>query len=462
MRRRGHLLSALADPGFRRLFATRLVCQFGDGVFQASLAGAVLFDPQRQARAADVAAAFTVLLLPYSVVGPFAGVLLDRWWRQRVLVVANLVRAIGVLGVAAEIAGGVRGLPFYISALVIISLSRFNNAALSAGQPHVVAEAHLVTANALATTGGALLTAAGGGLAIGLRALIGDSDADYALIAAAAVLPYLVGALVALPFPRTLLGPTAAERAARETPAEVARGLVAGAREVRRIRPVRAALLTMGAHRLWYGIWTVCTVLLYRNYFDDDGIFRAGLGGLGQVVAAIATGGAVAALVTPAAFRRLGPVRWPAAMLAGSALAAAGLGLFFRPGWFVLASLLLGCSSQSVKISVDTLIQQHIVDAFRGRVFALYDMVFNLALVLAALLTAAVLPENGHSPAAVVAIAAGWALTAGAYLTSAPSTIPAAPGLPGPGPEDRAPSATPAGAGTPRRRAARPGRRAGP
>src|SRR5207247_6636496 len=118
--RHGHLLAALASPGFRRLLAVRLVCQFGDGVFQASLAGAVLFDPQRQAHAADVAAAFTVLLLPYSLVGPFAGVLLDRWWRQRVLVLANAARGVAVLGVAAEIAAGVEGVAFYSSALVII------------------------------------------------------------------------------------------------------------------------------------------------------------------------------------------------------------------------------------------------------------------------------------------------------------------------------------------------------
>lgn len=394
MRRRGHLISALAEPGFRRLFAIRLVCQFGDGVFQASLAGAVLFDPERQAHATEVAAAFTVLLLPYSLIGPFAGVLLDRWWRQRVLVLANLTRAAGVIGVAAEIAAGMSGFPFYVSALVIISVSRFINSALSAAQPHVVADANLVTANAVATTGGAVLTAAGGGLAIALRALIGNTDGDYALIAVAALIPYVLGALIATGFPRTLLGPSAAERAARETPAEVVRGLVAGAQEVRRVRPVRNALLAMGVHRLCYGIWTVCAVLLYRNYFTDDGVFRAGLSGLGQVVAGIAAGGALAALVTPAAYRCLGGVRWPAGMLAASAVFALGLGLPYRPGPNVLAALLLGFTSQSVKISVDTMVQHHVVDAYLGRVFALYDMLFNISLVIAALLTAAVLPDR--------------------------------------------------------------------
>src|SRR5579875_4186977 len=91
-----HVRASLSRPGFRRLLTSRLAGQFGDGVFQASLAGAVLFNPERQATAADVAAGFAVLLLPYSIVGPFAGVLLDRWWRQRVLVWANLLRAVAV------------------------------------------------------------------------------------------------------------------------------------------------------------------------------------------------------------------------------------------------------------------------------------------------------------------------------------------------------------------------------
>src|SRR6478736_1348160 len=137
-RHRHHLRRALAGDGFRRLFAVRLATQFGDGMFQASLAGAVLFNPERQAHAADIASGFAVLLLPYSLVGPFAGVLLDRWWRQRVLRFSNLIRALAVLGVAAEIAVGFGGIGFYASALVILSIGRFVLSALSASLPRVV------------------------------------------------------------------------------------------------------------------------------------------------------------------------------------------------------------------------------------------------------------------------------------------------------------------------------------
>lgn len=425
MRRGGHerhLVAAFRQPGFRRLFAVRLTGQFGDGVFQASLAGAVLFNPEHQAHAGDVAAAFAVLLLPYSLIGPFAGVLLDRWWRQRVLVTANAARAVVVLAVAAEIAGGLTGAAFYACALVVISLGRFVLSALSAALPRVLPIGELVTANALTATLGTVSTAAGGALAIGARGLLGSTDGDYAVIAAAALVPFLLAAALASGFPRRALGPSEAERRARETPAEVVRGLVAGARRVRATPEVARGLAVIGVHRLGYGIWTVCTVLLYRNYFANGGFFRAGLGGLSQVVAAVAVGGALASLATPTGFRRLGPRRWPAAMLVAAAGIELAFGLPFTKPLLVVSAGLLAFTSQCVKITVDTVIQREVTDAFRGRVFAIYDMLFNAALVAAAGLTAAILPEDGHSPAAVVGISVGWAAAAASYLRSSART----------------------------------------
>lgn len=415
-------MDALRISRFRRLLATRLTGQFGDGVFQASLAGAVLFNPERQADPAQVAAGFAVLLLPYSLIGPFAGVLLDRWWRQRVLRVANAARAVGVLGVAAEVATGYGGLGFYASALVIISLNRFTLSALSAALPHVVPTGELVTANALSTTTGAIVGALGGAGAIGARALVGDSNAGYALVAAVAAVPYLLASGVAGGFTRAALGPSADQRRDRETPAEVLRGLAAGARHIQQLTPVRNGLAVISVHRLLYGITAVCTLLLYRRYYVADGPFRVGLAGLGQVVAALALGGALAAAVTPAAFRRLGPVRWPGALLTLGAVVQLGLVLPYALRLQLPAAVLLGFVAQAVKISVDTLVQQQVADEFRGRVFTLYDTLFNVALVIAAVLTAAVLPKDGHSPAAVLALAAAYAVTAAAYVMTAART----------------------------------------
>ncbi|HEX2497602.1 MAG TPA: MFS transporter, partial [Actinomycetes bacterium] len=94
------LRMVLRSRDFRRLFGTRLLAQTSDGIFQVALASYVFFSPERQPSAQAVAAAFAALLLPYSVVGPFTGVLLDRWRRRQVLVWANVIRAAMVIGVA--------------------------------------------------------------------------------------------------------------------------------------------------------------------------------------------------------------------------------------------------------------------------------------------------------------------------------------------------------------------------
>ena len=77
---------------FRRLLAVRVATQTADGVLQVALASFVLFSPQRQPDAASVAAVLAITLLPFSVLGPFVGVVLDRWSRRQILVVLDLAR----------------------------------------------------------------------------------------------------------------------------------------------------------------------------------------------------------------------------------------------------------------------------------------------------------------------------------------------------------------------------------
>ena len=81
-------------PDFWRLLELRTASQFADGLFQAGLAGGLLFNPERAADPLAIAGAFAVLFLPYSMLGPFAGALLDRWDRRSVLIVANAARLV--------------------------------------------------------------------------------------------------------------------------------------------------------------------------------------------------------------------------------------------------------------------------------------------------------------------------------------------------------------------------------
>jgi hypothetical protein len=406
----------LLRSDFRRLFATRLLSQFGDGVFQAALAGTVLFNPQRAADPVDVAAGFAVLLLPYSLVGPFAGVWLDRWSRRQVLLRANLLRAVLVIGVAALVLVGVGGTPFYVAGLAVFSVNRFVLAALSAGLPHTVDEPSLVSANALSTTSGAVVTVVGGGAALAVLQLLAAGDGGYAALAASSALPYLAAAAVVAGFARPYLGPDHTARSARLSAREVAVGMLAGARHAWSHPPAAAALTAISLHRLFFGLLTLMTLLLYRNTFTGDGPpFPGGLVGLGEVVGAGAVGTLLAAAVTPWAVRSMAKPRWITVVLLGGGGAQLALGLPFAAPTTVAAGLVLGFVAQAVKICVDTTLQEVVDDDFRGRVFSVYDTLFNVSYVLGLLIGAFVLPPSGISYAVLGTVGLGYALTAAVY-----------------------------------------------
>nr|WP_204332542.1 MFS transporter [Geodermatophilus sabuli] len=401
---------------FRRLLATRLAAQFGDGVLQAALAGTVLFNPQRAADPLDVALGFAVLLLPYSVVGPFAGVWLDRWSRRQVLVRAGLVRAALVAGLAALVWAGVAGAGFYVVGLAVFSVNRFVLSALSAALPHTADEPSLVSANALSTTCGAVATVGGGAVAVGLLQLGDAGDGAYALLTLAAAVPYLVAAGVVSRFSREHLGPDHPAGSPALSLREVAAGMVAGAQHAWERPPAAAALAVITAHRLCFGLVTLMSMLLFRNTFTTGGLVPGGLAGLGLVVAAGAGGSLLAAAVTPAVVRRLGKARWVSVLLAGAGPALVALSLPFLPVTAVLVGLVLGFVGQAVKICVDTTLQESMEDDFRGRVFSVYDTLVNVSYVTALLAAALLLPPSGISVALVVTVGAVYAVSAVASL----------------------------------------------
>jgi hypothetical protein len=413
----GHVLRR---GDFRRLLATRLLSQFGDGVFQAALAGTVLFNPQRAAEPVDIAAGFAVLLLPYSLVGPFAGVWLDRWSRRQVLLRANVVRAALVAVVAALVLGGVEGTAFYVAGLAVFSVNRFVLSALSAGLPHTTDEPSLVSANALSTTSGGVSTVVGGGAAILVLEGTGSGNLGYAAVALAAAVPYLAAATVAGGFSRVHLGPdhmlASVHRSARDSVRDTVLGMVEGARHVAARPRAAAALLAIGVHRLCYGVFTLMTLLLYRNTFESgSGLFPTGILGLGQVVAAAALGTLLAAVVTPPVVRRIGTTHWIPLLLVGGGVAQLAIGLRFVPAAVVLVGLLLGFVAQAVKICVDTTLQETVEDDYRGRVFSVYDTLFNVTFVVALLLGALTLPPSGISAPMLVAVAVGYLVAAVTY-----------------------------------------------
>ncbi|MFF8931136.1 MFS transporter [Streptomyces longwoodensis] len=400
---------------FRRLLAVRLLSQCADGVFQVALATHVVFSPEKQTSAAAIASAMAVLLLPYSLVGPFAGVLLDRWRRRQVFLYGNLLRAVLATATAALMVTHVPDWLFYVCALCVTAVNRFVLAGLSAALPRVVDADRLVLANSLSPTAGTLAATAGGGLAFLVRLVVADSDAAVVLLGAGL---YLCSALASLRMAPDLLGPDRALVRPRLSTAlrGTASGLAAGVRHLTEPRR-RAAAWALGAMtlmRFCYGALTVMVLMLCRYAWSSGSDPDEGLALLGLAVGVSGAGFFVAALVTPSAAGRLGPVRWIVVCAAAAAVLEPVLGLSFRRGPVLVLAFLLGLVTQGAKIATDTVVQSGVQDGYRGRVFSLYDVLFNVAFVGAAGVAALMLPQDGRSAALAITIAVTYGAVAAA------------------------------------------------
>ncbi len=397
-------------PGFRRLLAVRLAGQCGDGVFEVALASLFFFNPQEEGTPGRVAAAFAVLLLPFTVVGPWVGVLLDRWRRRQVLLVGYGLRALGAVGVAAMAAAGATGWTLYAAVLACVAVDRFLLAGLSAGLPHVVAPADLVTANSLTPTAGTAAYAVGAGITLTLRWF---DASDAALLGASAVLLALASGL-ALRLRPDQLGPDRVVPLAQGW-RSVGSGLAQGLRHLRERRRAAYALGAIGAHRFVYAAITIASILLCRNTLTDPTDTNAGLGLLSIVVGVSGAGFLAAAIVTPIATGRMTPQRWIVVCLLVAALTQGLLVIGIWLPALLVAAFVLGLAAQGVKICVDTILQVEVDDGFRGRVFTIYDMVFNAVFVAAAALAAVLLPLGGFSRPVYLALALAYLATAVSY-----------------------------------------------
>ena len=409
----GNVREAFAHPDARRLLRLRLIAQAGDGLFQASLASAVFFNPESATNPRQAALGFIVFYLPYSLVGPFAGVFLDRWRRTRIAVVANIVRAGFVaLAMTALLTLGTDAIGFYAAALGVLGMSRFYLSSLNAALPHVVPTHRLVTGNAVMATSGTVTAFSVAIFALLSRDLLGEGITGNARFGLLAGGMFLVAAYAATRIQVSLGPANPATTPLRDALGTVVAEMARGARHVRATPRAARALAVVSAHRFLFGLALISTVLLYRNTFDDTGVLPGGEAGLATAVATTTVGILTAAVLTPRILRRISKQTWITRLLLAAACAFGLLAPTYTPAAILLASGILGFVSQGLRIAIDTIVQEDIADDFRGRVFSFYDMLFNLALVTSAAAAAFVLPTSGKSYAVLAVITIGYVATA--------------------------------------------------
>ncbi len=371
---------ALASRDFRLLTSARIASAVSDGIFQAFLIDRLVFLSPEKGTAIGVAKAYAVLVIPFSLLGPFTGVIIDRWSRRRILVFTPLIRAAATLGILV-LTSGQASLLLYALSLVVVSLNRFYISTTGAVLPALVPDEDLLMANSVTQATGTVLTFAG--LVVGTQ--VADQVGDRGLLVAPLVL-WPISAIIASWIGK-VLRPAGSYRPLHTELRRVSADLARGARRLVSTPAALGSITSIGLDQFLIGVVTVLSVVVFKEEFNQ-GVASygriVGAGGVGVIVGTATVGLFEQRLEKP----RIMAVAFAVAGIVGLAVAPRIIG----PTVFLM-SFTLGLSYPWRKVPADTIVQDSIPDRFRGRVFALYDLAFSLPRVAAAALAIVLIPN---------------------------------------------------------------------
>ena len=344
--------------------------QLADGIAQVSFAQLVIFDIGQGATPGRIAGVLAATLLPFSVAGPLAGVFIDRWDRRRTLVITSLCRgAVAVASVGVALARS--ELLAYAGVLLLLSSSRLVLDAKGAILPRTVPASDLVRANAISGLIG--MTAAFIG-AVGAAAFVSHSVvAGFAAAAAG----YLAASVAFLRLP--WVGGGRARTSVATGLRRLLREMRDGLQTIATTADIRRPLSAVWTHRFLLGGGFVLLVLV------ADHRYRLSTSGYGLAIAVTGVAAFAGTLLAPWLAGRWPPQTLLPLAFVPPAVAAVVAGYAPTLAGLLTALAVTAVSFQCLKVLTDALVGRATDDRLRGRVFAVYDVLYNVAFVLAGL-----------------------------------------------------------------------------
>jgi MFS family permease len=401
-----------AERDFRLLTSAQFAAQAADGFAQAAMAEELVLDPS--GTPGRILGLFALTLLPYSLIAPFLGVFVDRWPRRGLLQWTNVLRAAFLISLPLW-SGLVRDdLELYAAVLILLGLGRLFLTTKGAALPVVVHERDLLQANSV-SGGGGMLSALGGGV-VGVVS-VGALELHTSIAIAGVV--YLVAALLAARISDPLAHPRAHAKSFIDAVREVVGDLGHGIRTV--VQEARARLPLVGIFllRTIGMVVAIGAILVIKEQYPDAGDRFGRLSSSALALGAAGLGAFVGAVTAPFVGSRLNKARL---ILLG--FAVSGIGIIALGGFFDLRAVLLltfigGYGGFVTKVAVDAQLQEVLPDEVRGRAFAVYDILYNVASVAAAVVVVA---AETFSLRAVLLTVGCLALVIGAALARAMAT----------------------------------------
>lgn len=346
------------NRSFRQLWLGQVVSQMGDWFDTIALYTIIL---KLTGSGRDIGLLLVARFIPSFFFGPISGVVADRFSRQQIMIVSDILRAVVVLGFLFVRRPDQLWI-IYVLTVFQLGLSTFFEPAKTASIPSIVEDRELIAANAISSVTWSVMLTLGAAIGGFITSSFG-TDAAFILDALSYLLSAVLIASIRLP-----------KRKKRERQKlSVGRLLgitetIDGIKYVKDRPRVLAALLVKPAWGIGGGIMTLLAVFGEKIW----PIGQNAAGGIGVLFTARGIGTAIGPIVA----RRIsgeGNKRMQAFIGIAFLLGGVGYALFGSTTSFIFALIVLGlahCGGSILWVFSTVILQREVEDKFRGRVFA--------------------------------------------------------------------------------------------
>ncbi len=366
------MLALLRQRNFALLWTGQLLSQTGDWILRIALPFYV-YEVTGSTLATGLM--FIVEALPSLLFGSLAGVLVDRWDRRRTMLATDLLRGLLLL-MLFWVQSGAGLWIIYVVAFAEMTLSQLFAPARNALLPLLVKKDDLLQANSLSATSEALNRLVGpslGGALLGLAGFGSVVLVDAATYFLSATLIYCI-AVPPSNIPEPDQGKARAPASSRFQ--SMRQDWSEGLRQVTHRSPLRGLFLVSAVIFLGQGIISVLLVVFVKEILHGTALE------FGWLATAQGAGTLIGGFTVGYASKRVGP---KTLIVAGTLTAGLLFLVVIHSASLPVALGLLaiiGVPVVGLIVSIQTLLQTSVEDAFRGRVFGTYSSMVALATMM--------------------------------------------------------------------------------
>lgn len=367
----------LKNRNFFLLWLGQIISQMGDRLGQMALIAFVYL--RSPGSTLQIAKILSFTIIPVFIIGPLAGVYVDRWDRRRTMYICDFMRSLLVLAIPLFLFYSKNLAPIYLIIFIAFSIGRFFVPAKLSIIPDLVANRDLLIANSLVNTSGMIAAVLGFGISGVLVERLGAKSGFYLNS-----LTFLVSGAFIFLISKKFIAQTSLEEVGKEIVEVISKSVFQEVKEgILYFIQKKDIRFTAGIiFALWSALGSVYVVIIV---FVQKTLHSA-TKDLGLLVMFLGIGLFLGSLVYGKFGHRISHYKiiFVALVLSGIMLMIFALGIYYFP-FFMLAALLalcLGLIVSPIMIASNTIIHNVSDNEMLGKIFSSLEIVMHLGFIL--------------------------------------------------------------------------------